>query len=80
MEIDSLCVMHVLLARSTVACYVTAVRDEEDGVASEGKLGYSMFPMVSESSLLRNQSWFECSGIIMSIHLTRLSYPEKAAL
>ena len=54
--------------------------DEEDGVASEGKLGYSTFPMVCESSLLRNQSWFECLGIIMSIHLTRLSYPEKAAL
>ena len=31
-EIDSLRVMHVLLAHSTVARYVTAVRDEEDGV------------------------------------------------
>ena len=72
--------MHVLLAHSTVACNVTAVRDEEDGAAGEGKLGYSTFPMVCESSLSQNQSWFECLGIIMSIHLTRFSYPEKAAL
>ena len=57
-EVDIVAHYTCIFARSTVARYVAAVRDE-GGIASEGKLGYSTFPMVCESLLLRNQTWFE---------------------